>query len=117
MARIPFTLRIDRAERTALKRLSELEGRPMNQLVNEAIKNYLGQRSPKEASLQESLSALQEYRKRDPGFECAIAAFVDAEAHLENPREGKPIEGQFVRSEFKAAGSVQNKIRRLLLGA
>jgi predicted transcriptional regulator len=85
MARVPFTLRMDQEERTALEHLSELEGRPINQLLNEAIKSYLGQKTPKEASLEANLSALQEYRKRDPGFERAIAAFVDAEGHLEDP--------------------------------
>ena len=38
MARIPFSLRIDAEDRTALEHLSELEGRSINQLVNEAIK-------------------------------------------------------------------------------
>ena len=77
MLRIPFTLRIDQEERTALEHLSELEGRPINQLLNEAIKIYLGQQSPKEASLEASLSALQKYRKRDPGYRHAIDEFVD----------------------------------------
>jgi len=114
MARIPFTLRIDAEVRTALEHLSELEGRPINQLLNEAIKIYLGRQSPKEASLEASLSALQKYRKRDPGFERAIDAFVVAEARLEDPLEGKPVEGQFVAGQFQPAGPVQGKIRELL---
>jgi hypothetical protein len=100
--------------RTALEHLSELEGRPINQLLNEAIKIYLGRQSPKEASLEASLSALQKYRKRDPGFERAIDAFVDAEARHEDPLEGKPVEGQFVAGQFQPAGPVQGKIRELL---
>ena len=52
MARIPFTLRIDQEERTALEHLSELEGRPINQLLNEAIKIYLSQQSPKKPALK-----------------------------------------------------------------
>ena len=40
MARVPFTLRIDQEERTALEHLSALEGRPVNQLLNEAIKTH-----------------------------------------------------------------------------
>jgi hypothetical protein len=114
MARIPFTLRIDAEERTALEHLSELEGRPINQLLNEAIKIYLGQQSPKEVSLEASLSALQKYRMGDPGFRRAIDAFVDAEARLEDPIEGKPIEGQFIAGQFQPAGPVQSKIRELL---
>jgi hypothetical protein len=114
MTRIPFTLRIDATERAALEHLSELEGRPINQLLNEAIKIYLSQQSPKEASLEASLSALQKYRKRDPGFQRAIAAFVDAEAHLEDPLEGRPVEGQFVGGQFQPSGPVQSKVRELL---
>jgi predicted transcriptional regulator len=114
MARIPFTLRIDQEERTALEHLSELEGRPINQLLNEAIKIYLGQQSPKEASLEASLSALQKYRRSDPGFRRAIDAFVDAEARLDDPLEGTPVEGQFVGGQFQPAGPVQSKIRELL---
>ena len=114
MARIPFTLRIDQEERTALEHLSELEGRPINQLLNEAIKSYLNQQSPKEASLEANLSALRKYRKRDPGFQRAIAAFVDAEVSLEDPLEGKPVEGQFVGGQFQPAGPVQSKIQELL---
>jgi len=83
-------------------------------LLNEAIKIYLSQQSPKEASLEASLSALQKYRKRDPGFERAIAAFVDAEVRHEDPLEGKPVEGQFVGGQFQPAGPVQSKIRELL---
>jgi len=114
MPRVPFTLRIDQEERTALEHLSELEGRPINQLLNEAIKVYLGQQNPKEASLEASLLALRKYRKRDPGFKHAIDAFVDSEAHLDDPLEGKPVEGQFVEGQFQPAGPVQSKIRELL---
>jgi predicted transcriptional regulator len=112
MARVPFTLRIDAEERTALEHLSKLEGRPINQLLNEAIKSYLNQQSPKEASLEANLAALQKYRKSDPGFQRAIAAFVNAEAGLEDPLEGKP--GQFVEGQFQPAGPVQSKIQDLL---
>jgi hypothetical protein len=90
MAKVPFTLRIDAEERTALEHLSKLEGRPINQLLNEAIKSYLNQQGPKEASLEANLAALQKYRKSDPGFQRAIASLVNAEASLEDPLEGKP---------------------------
>jgi len=114
MARVPFTLRIDQEERTALEHLSELDGRPINQLLNEAIKAYLRQRSPKEASLEASLAALRQYRRRDPGFEHAIAAFVDAEVSLEDPVEGKPIEGKFLDGQFQPEGPIQSAVRELL---
>ena len=114
MARIPFTLRIDPEERAALESLSKVEGRPINQLLNEAIKNYLSRRGRKERSLEANLESLRAYRKQDPGFQRAIAAFVEAEASLEDPLEGEPIEGQFVEGQFKPAGPVQSRIRDLL---
>jgi predicted transcriptional regulator len=114
MARIPFTLRIDAEERAALKNLSKVEGRPINQLLNEAIKGYLSRRGRKERSLEANLAALRAYRKQDPGFQRAIAAFVEAEASLEDPLEGEPMEGQFVEGQLKPAGPVQSKIRELL---
>ncbi len=52
VARIPFTLRIDAEELTALNHLGELERRPVGQLLNEAIKIYLSQQSSKEAILE-----------------------------------------------------------------
>ena|SRR5579859_2740135 len=114
MARIPFTLRIDPEERAALENLSKVVRRPINQLLNEAIKMYLSQRGRKERSLEDSLAGLREYRKKDPGFRGAVAAFVEAEASLEDPVEGTAVEGQFVKGEFKSAGPVQSKIRDLL---
>jgi hypothetical protein len=114
MARIPFTLRIDAEERVALKNLSRVEGRPINQLLNEAIKSYLSRRSRKERSLEANLAGLRAYRKQDPGFQRASAAFVEAEVSLEDPLEGEPIEGQFVEGQLKPAGPVQSKIRELL---
>jgi len=44
MARISFTLRIEAEERAALENLSKIEGRPVNQLLDEAIKSFLVRR-------------------------------------------------------------------------
>ncbi|MGA2644744.1 MAG: hypothetical protein ABSF15_08520 [Candidatus Sulfotelmatobacter sp.] len=114
MARTPFTLRIDAKERVALVNLSKVEGRPINQLVNEAIKSYLIHQGRKERGLEANLAGLRAYRKKDPGFKRAIAAFVEAEASLKDPLEGEPKEGQFVEGQLKPAGPVQSKIRELL---
>jgi hypothetical protein len=114
MPRIPFTLRIDAEERAALESLSKIEGRPINQLLNEAIKSYLSRRREKERSLEANLAGLRAYRKRDPGFERAIAALVEAEASLEDPLEGELIEGQFIEGQLKSTGPAQSKIRELL---
>ncbi len=114
MTRVAFTLRIDAEERVALENLSKVEGRPINQLLNEAIKAYLSRRGRKERSLEANLAGLRAYRKQDPEFRRAIAAFVEAEASLEDPLEGEPIEGQFVEGQLEPAGRVQSKIRELL---
>ena len=114
MARIPFTLRIDAAERVALKNLSEIEGRPMNQLLNEAIKFYLNRRGRKERGLEATLESLRKYRKQHARFQRASAAFVEAEASLDDPLEGDLMEGKLVEGQFKPAGPVQSRIRKLL---
>jgi predicted transcriptional regulator len=112
MGRTAFTLRIDAEERTALENLSRIEGRPMNQLLNEAIKGYLRQRGRKERSLEANLASLRAYRKKDPGYQKAIAEFVEAEVTLEDPLEGEIVEAKL--KEAKAAGPVQSKIRDIL---
>ena len=114
MARIPFTLRIDPEERAALENLSKVEGRPINQLLNEAIKLYLGRRGRKERGLEANLAALRAYRRKDPEFQHAIAAFIEAETSIEDPLEGELVEGQLVEGQLKPAGPVQSKIRDLL---
>jgi hypothetical protein len=114
MPRVPFTLRIDLQERNALENLSKIERRPINQLLNEAIKSYLRKQGGNERGLEANLAALRDYRKKDPGFRRAIAAFVEAEATCDDPVEGKPVEGQLIAGQFKPVGPVQAKIRDLL---
>ena len=119
MPGIPFTFRIEPEERAALDHISKIEGRPINQILNDAVKIYLRTQGPQEKALEASLADLQDYRKRDPGFRKAIAAFVEAEATIEDPVEGKPVVGHFVNGKFVAgkpqsAGPVQAKIQELL---
>jgi predicted DNA-binding protein len=112
MSRSAFTLRINAEERTALENLSKIEGRPINQLLNEAIKGYLSRQGQKERSLENNLEALRAYRKQDPDFRKAIDAFVTAEASLADPMEGQPMETE--SDELNPSGPVQNKIRDIL---
>jgi hypothetical protein len=114
MARVPFTLRIDAEERAALENLSKIEGRPVNQLLNEAIKSFLIRRGPKERNLETTLARLRAYRERDPGFQSAIGEFVVSEATLDDPLDGELIEGQFRDGKLVLAGPAQSKIRELL---
>ena len=124
MARTAFTLRIEAAERNALKSLSKIEGRPINQLLNEAIKAYLGQKGRKERALHDDMKRLEAYRKKDPKFRRAIAAFVEAEATQPDPLEGEPFEETAESSSSnqtstgtssrKSTGPVQSKVREVL---
>ncbi len=114
MTRKAFTLRIGTEEREALEHLSKIEKRPINQLLIEAIKNYLHQRGRKESSLEANLAGLKAYRRKDRGFRRAIMAFVEAEASVKDPLEGKPIEGAVVEDSFKPAGPVQGKVRGVI---
>jgi hypothetical protein len=114
MARVPFTLRIDSEERAALENLSKIEGRPVNQLLNEAIKGFLGRRGPKELSLETTLARLRAYRERDPRFQSAIAELVESEAALDDPLEGELIEGKVIDGDLAPAGPAQSRIRNLL---
>jgi len=114
MARIPFSLRIDAEDRTALEHLSELEGRSINQLVNEAIKIFSIRSAQSKPASKRADWHSRKNGKHDPGFERAIAAFVDAEVRHEDQPEGKPVEGQFVEGQFKPAPQSQVKIRRFL---
>ena len=114
MARIAYTLRIDDKERAALEDISKIEGRPVNQLVNEAIKSFLMRRGPKERALDATLAKLRAYRKRDPGFGLAVDAFIEAEASHDDPLEGEPVEGKIVDGRLKVTGPAQSRIRELL---
>lgn len=117
MARKPFTLRLNAAERTALESLSRIEGRPMNQILNEAVVAYLQRRGQAERNLQASLDKLRAYRRRDPHFEAAIAAFAKAEAESgkADPVEGKVVIGELVNGRLvQGTGPVRTEIHRLL---
>jgi predicted transcriptional regulator len=102
------TFRLDQAKQAALANLSKILRRPMNHLVNEAVKVYLEQRSLEvERDLQTTLNSLRTHRQRDPNFKKAIAAFIDAEASLKDP----------IKSELTQDGSsVRTEIHRLLHG-
>jgi ribosomal protein S11/predicted transcriptional regulator len=80
METIATTFRLKSELQAALQSLSKLRKRPMNILVNEAVKTYLDQNLPNvENELEGVLAKLRAYRKSDPDFEKAIDAFAEAE--------------------------------------
>jgi predicted transcriptional regulator len=93
MDRVATTFRIDRAVKERLSKLSKLTHASANQLVNEAIKEFLARRSLEvENELESTLEELRAYRKSDPDFERAIAEFVEAEMTVKHdPAEGRVI--------------------------
>jgi predicted DNA-binding protein len=121
MNRTAVTLRINAEERNALKNLSKIEGRPINQILNDAIKSYLRQQGEKERRLEATLNSLKAYRKKDPEFKRALAEFVEAEATLNDPLEGTPFEEGEAETEVeienaarnirKSAGALQSRIQ------
>lgn len=113
MARTALTLRIDTAERNALRSLSKVEGRPVNQLLIEAIRSYLGRKGRRESTLEANLKTLREYRRKDRGFRRAIAAFVEAEASQKDPLEGEPVESDLEHPP-QPIGGLQNKLREVI---
>jgi len=114
MAKTVFTLRMGSEERDALKNLSRIVKRPMNQLIVEAVKRYVHEQGEQEKSLEASLASLRAYRKKDPAFKRAAAAFVDSEASVKDPLEGEPFEESADADPLKPAASIQNKVREIL---
>ena len=98
MATHAFTLRLPTHERQALENLSRVEGRPMNQILNDAIKAYLHRQSDGERILEESLQKLRVYRERDPDYKEAIATVATAEAAFPDPLEGTLVRQQQQRN-------------------
>ncbi len=121
MSRKASTFRIEPSVRGALEHLSEVLNRPMNQLVNEALEDFVARRSRQvEQDLETTLARLRAYRARDPHFREAIAATVEAEAQhgQDDPAQGEVMTGEFVNGQLvesaEETGPVQSKIHRLL---
>lgn len=123
MIRKASTFRINPPVQSALENLSRVLRRPMNQLVNEALQDYVDRRSrAAEHDLEATLASLRAYRKRDPHFKDAIAAAVEAEATLgkEDPAEGKVVIGKLVNGQLveertsEGVSPLQTEIRGLL---
>jgi hypothetical protein len=98
-----FTLRLDPQVQTALSELSKLMRRPVNKLVNEAIRDYLDRRGREaEGELEGTLERLRAYRKTDPQLRRSLDEFAEAEAAVvEDPAEGTVARSEPIRSEIQ----------------
>jgi phosphate starvation-inducible PhoH-like protein len=65
---------------------------------------------PRASDLDDRPGRLETYREQDPKYRRAMAAYIEAEATLEDPVEGKPVK----KGDEKAAGSVQDRIQGIL---
>lgn len=94
MEKVATTFRIDPVVKDGLTKLSKLRHQSLNQLANEAIAEFVSQRIAEvENELQSTLDDLRAYRKKDPHFEQAIDAVVEAEVSTqEDPAEGTVVE-------------------------
>ena len=107
MSRKATTFRFDPAVQEALVTLSKLLRRTQNQLVNDAVRDFVVRRGREaEVELEATLSALRAYRLSDPNFECAISDYVEAEATLtDDPAQGRAATGM---------GPAQTRVLKLL---
>ncbi|MEA2882851.1 MAG: hypothetical protein QOH32_2107 [Bradyrhizobium sp.] len=87
------TIRLDPAVKDRLNKLSILTDQSINELTNEALRNFIESRSLElEKELEATLEKVRAVRKNDLGFKRGIAAFANAEAALEDdPVEGKVV--------------------------
>jgi predicted transcriptional regulator len=103
------TFRLHEDLQAGLDLISQLQHRPKNKLVNEAVAEYVTRHALRaEDELQAVLRSLKSYQKADPDFTSAIAAFADAEAT--HGKDADPMEGRPVSS----VGPVTQKLRQLL---
>jgi len=71
----------------------------MNQLINEALHDYVSSRSHDVAQdLRKTLSELRAYRSSDPSFKAAIATAAKAEAEH---GQSDPLDGEIVIGETR----------------
>lgn len=88
------TFRLNEDVQAGLELISQLQHRPKNKLVNEAVAEYVTRHATRtEEALQDTLERVKAYQNSDPGFEHAIDSLVEAEASCgrdEDPMEGHP---------------------------
>lgn len=92
---------------TGLSLLQRILKKPMNRMINEAVRRYVERQSSEvEVDLQKVLERVKAYRRSDPNYKKLWAEFVDAEAGY---GKDDPVEGR-----IKSAGPVQTRVREIL---
>jgi hypothetical protein len=111
MARKATTFRLDPDVQAALAVLSNVQRRPQNQLVNEAVRVWVAKGVGEvEVSLESTLNRLRKHRLTDATGQQSMAAAMVAEAAVEDD----PAEG--VRAERTPTGPASARILERLRG-
>lgn len=97
MTRKATTFRLDPTVQAGLALLSEVQGRPQNQLVNEAVREFVAARARSvSADLSATLERLKAYQTSDPTGGKSMETAMRAEAAVEHdPAQGERAEGDF----------------------
>ena len=104
MSKQSYTLRVEPKLYQALSAISSLNRRSKNQLINEAIEQYVVREGRVvEQQVEQTLQSLKLYTQKDPAFEQAIEQFARAEVDNEDPLE-----------ESQAITPLQSELRALL---
>ena len=90
MTRKATTFRLDPEVQAALAVLSDVQRRPQNQLVNEAVRDLVSKRARDvEVDLESTLSRLRAHRLDDPTGAASMATAMGAEVAVEHgPADG-----------------------------
>lgn len=106
------TVRLTPALRLGLEMLQGVLKKPVNKMVNEAVEGFIEKRTAEvQSDLENVLSQIKAYRRKDPDFKLAIREFVDAEASFGGE---DPAEGAITRTASAGPGPSQTMVRALL---
>ena len=105
MARQATTFRLDPEVQAGLALLSEVQGRPQNQLVNEAVRALVSKRGLEVVvDLESFLARLRALRLSDPTGEKSMAAAMETEGAIDHdPAQGVRVQ----RTLFTGPASAQ----------
>ncbi|MBA2722876.1 MAG: hypothetical protein H0U56_08255 [Methylibium sp.] len=95
MTRKATTFRLDPPVQAGLAMLAEVQGRPQNQLVNEAVRELVAKRTREVmVDLGATLERLRAFQASDPTGEASMEAAMRAEAAVEHdPAQGVRVKG------------------------
>lgn len=106
------TFRLHQDVQAGLDFISQLQRRPKNKLVNEAVAEYVTRHALQtEDELQTILKRVKTYQKSDPDFARAIAAFAEAEATY--GKDEDPMEGHLA-PPAASVGPITRQLRNLI---